>query len=141
LNLYAESSAVLSWIFGDPLAEEIFRALQSAQAVVASELTLAECDRVLVRRAQVGDIPEARIAERSAELRRTARHWILFPIDSEILNRVRLPFPAEPLRTLDAIHLATALSAQLDLPDLAILSLDNRVRRSAEQLGFRVYPA
>jgi predicted nucleic acid-binding protein len=53
---------------------------------------------------------------------------------------VRRPFPEEPIRTLDAIHLATALLAKSLVPDLALLSLDERVRRSATQLGLTVLP-
>jgi predicted nucleic acid-binding protein len=42
---------------------------------------------------------------------------------------------------LDAIHLATALQARAALPDLALLSLDRRIRTCGEQLGFQVLPA
>ena len=64
-----------------------------------------------------------------------------FDLDPEVLDRVRRPFPAEPIRTLDAIHLSTALSARSLVSDLAMLSLDDRVRRSAAQLGLTVLPA
>ena len=45
-----------------------------------------------------------------------------------------------PIRTLDAIHLATAVLARSLVPDLAVLSLDERIRGSAEQMGFQVLP-
>jgi hypothetical protein len=44
------------------------------------------------------------------------------------------------LRTLDALHLASALAARAAVPGLAMLSLDGRVRRSATELGFDVVP-
>src|SRR5215471_17378338 len=47
------------------------------------------------------------------------------PIDQEILERVSHPFPEEPVRTLDAIHLATALLVGRTVADLALLSLDD----------------
>jgi hypothetical protein len=38
------------------------------------------------------------------------------------------------------MHLATALLARSLVVDLAILSLDERVRHSAEEMGFLVLP-
>ena len=51
------------------------------------------------------------------------------------------PFPGEPIRALDAIHLATALVIRDIYPDLRVLSLDQRVRQNAVALGFEVVPA
>ena len=53
----------------------------------------------------------------------------------------RGPFPGEPIRALDAIHLATALVIRDIYPDLRVLSLDQRVRQNAAALGFEVVPA
>ncbi len=85
-------------------------------------------------------LPEAVAAERRAVLVHTADHWVTLDIDAEVMDRARRPFPVEPIRTLDAIHLATAVLARSLVPDVAVLSLDGRVRRSAEQMGFRVLP-
>jgi len=73
-------------------------------------------------------------------LARVARHWRLMPISREIVNRARQPFPGEPIRSLDAIHLASALLAAGALPDVALLSLDRRVRATGARLGLRVLP-
>ena len=69
-----------------------------------------------------------------------AAHWHVLRISPEIVDRARQPFPGEPIRTLDAIHLASALVARGALPGLALLSLDDRIRRAAGQLGLRVRP-
>jgi predicted nucleic acid-binding protein len=114
--------------------------LGDAELVLASGLTLIECERVLIRAVATNLLTEAAAAERRAVLARTAEHWVVFDLDAEVMERARRPFPAEPVRTLDAIHLATALLARSLVPDLALLSLDERVRRSAEQLGFRLLP-
>jgi hypothetical protein len=50
------------------------------------------------------------------------------------------PFPIEPLRTLDALHLATALSARLPQERVGFLCLDNKLRDNAAALGFDVAP-
>jgi hypothetical protein len=54
------------------------------------------------------------------------------------LDRAARPFPAEPVRTLDAIHLATALEFQDALGTLTMLSLDARIRENAAALGMGI---
>lgn len=85
-------------------------------------------------------MPEAVASGRRAVLAGTVDHWVVFDLDPEIVERARRPFPGEPIRTLDAIHLATASLAQSLVPELSVLSLDDRVRSSARQMGFRVLP-
>jgi predicted nucleic acid-binding protein len=109
--------------------------------VLASCITLVECDRVLIRAVGLGLLSEAAAAERRAVLAGAAEHWVILDLDATIVDRARRPFPAEPLRTLDALHLATALTARALVPELSVLTLDERVRRSAEQMGLRVLPA
>jgi predicted nucleic acid-binding protein len=116
-------------------------ALDRARAVIASELTVAECGRSFVRAVAAGRLGASDAEARREHLMRTAATWVLLAVDAEVLARAGEPFPAEPIRTLDAIHLATALAARTALPDLAILSLDRRVRTCAVQLGFPVLPA
>lgn len=50
------------------------------------------------------------------------------------------PFPVEPIRALDAIHLASAIVARDVWRDLAVLSLDERVRVNAVRFGLPVLP-
>lgn len=141
MNLYAESSAVLAWLFGEPAGSRVREILATAETVIASDLTLIECDRVLIRAVTVGHVAEADAAERRAHLSASAARWHVLRIGPEIVDRARQPFPAEPLRTLDAIHLASALAARSAIPGLEILSLDDRIRNSARRLGFRLQPA
>ncbi|MHB8415974.1 MAG: PIN domain-containing protein, partial [Acidiferrobacteraceae bacterium] len=58
----------------------------------------------------------------------------------EIVDRARQPFPGEPIRTLDAIHLASTLMARSAIRGLSLLSLDDRVRSAAGKLGIEVWP-
>jgi predicted nucleic acid-binding protein len=108
--------------------------------VLASSITLIECERVLIRAVATNIIPEMVAAERRAVLARTADHWVVLDLDAEVAERARRPFPAEPIRTLDAIHLATAVLARSLVDELAVLSLDERIRHSADQMGFQVLP-
>jgi predicted nucleic acid-binding protein len=121
-------------------ASEISERLSVAELVLASCITLIECERVLIRAVAVDLLPEAVAAERRAVLARAAEHWIIFDLAAEVVERACRPFPAEPIRSLDAIHLATAVLARSVVPELVLLSLDERIRRSAAQMGFRVVP-
>lgn len=140
-SLYVESSAVLSWLFGEPSGEAVRAVLEGADLVVTSDLTLVECDRTIHRAQVTGGITEAQAADRRSRLTVAAVSWNLLRLDAEVIQRARRPFPAEPIRTLDALHVASALMARAAVPDLALLSLDDRVRASGRGLGLEVLPA
>jgi len=140
VNVYAESSAVLAWLLGEGAGRRVREVLRRAELVMASDLALLECDRVLIRAVTLREIDEATAADRRAHLNAAAAHWHLWRVSSDIVERARLPFPGEPVRTLDAIHLASALAVRSAVPRIELLSLDNRIRRAGEQLGFRLQP-
>jgi predicted nucleic acid-binding protein len=141
VKIYAESSAVLAWLFGEEAASRVRDVLSRADLVMASDLTLVECDRVLIRAVALGEIDEATATDRRAHLNNAAAHWHVLRLSTEIMERARRPFPAEPIRTLDAVHLASALEARTGVGGLDLLSLDDRVRRAGALLGFRLQPA
>jgi predicted nucleic acid-binding protein len=140
VNLYAESSAVLAWLLDEPTAPDIRRLLNEAEIIVASDLTLIECDRLLLRTVALKEMTEAEAADRRAHLAAAAAHWQILRIAAEIVERARQPFPGEPIRTLDAIHLASLLTGRSAIRGLALLSLDERVRQAAKGLGVEVIP-
>jgi predicted nucleic acid-binding protein len=107
---------------------------------MSSDLTLLECDRVLIRAVTLEEIPEAAAADRRAQLNAAAAHWQVLRISAEIVDRARHRFPAEPTRTLDALHLASALAARSAIVGIDLLSLDDRIRKAGAQLGFRLQP-
>jgi predicted nucleic acid-binding protein len=140
VNVYAESSAVLAWLLGEETGRSVREVLQHTELVMASDLTLVECDRVLIRAITTGEIDEAAAADCRAHLNAAASHWHLWRVSADIVERARRPFPAEPIRTLDAIHLATALAVRSAVPGVELLTLDDRIRRAAKQLGFQAQP-
>ena len=140
MNLYAESSAVLGWLMDESSAPDVRRSLAAAEVIVASDLTLIECDRVILRAAALGELTEAEAADRRAHLTTAASHWQILRMAPEIVERARQPFPGEPIRTLDAIHLASALVARTAIVGLILLSLDDRVRKAGKKLGLGVIP-
>jgi predicted nucleic acid-binding protein len=141
LNIYVESSAALSWILEEPRAEEVRQILAESQLVLSSFLTLVECDRSLICAHTLGRVLEEEVVDRRRLLAAAAEQWHLLRLDDEILERSRLPFPREPIRTLDALHLASALACRSVVRKLALLTLDDRLRANGRALGFDLLPA
>ena len=131
---------MLAWLLGEADGDSVQSSFSAAELVIASDLTLVECDRVLHRAILTGDLLEAESAERRATLRRATVHWILFGLEAEVIERARRPFPVEPIRSLDALHLSTALLVRSLVPDLRLLTLDRRVRDNGVALGFEILP-
>lgn len=106
------------------------------RALLAGDLTLIESARVLLRAVAPGELTETEAADRHAHLMTATAHRHVLRISREIGDRARQPFPGE----LDVIHLASALIARATLPGLALLSLNERIRRASAALGLRVRP-
>lgn len=141
MNLYADSSAVLAWLFREQPAPLLKKILVDADLVVASDLTLVECDRALIQAEASGRLSQDEASQRRALFEATSAGWMLLRIEGEVLERARRRFPHEPIRTLDSLHLASALTARSSVSELALLSLDTRVRQNGAALGFDVLPA
>ena len=133
---YIESSAlVAAFIEGDAAAQ---RAIRNPGRHVTSALTIAETHRAVIR---------ARVDRRlSADSERAlvrglqtfARRCALIAVTDTILLRAGRPFPIEPVRTLDAIHLAT-LESLGEVPQLVtVVTRDVRVAENAQAFGYAV---
>jgi len=138
--LYAESSAVLTWVLSQERESEVESALAGAELIISSDLTMLECERVLVRGRALGELSGGELTRRQVMLRTAAQHWMLLSFDPPVIERAQRPFPNEPIRTLDALHLSFALEAGQMIPDVRILSLDRRIRKAARDLGMEIYP-
>ena len=139
--LYAESSAVLTWVLSQEREDEIQSALAGAELIISSDLTMLECERVLVRGNAVGDLSDAELTRRQMMLHTAGQHWMLLGFDPSVIERAQRPFPGEPIRTLDALHLAFALEARRLVGDVRVLSMDTRIRKTVRNLGVEVLPA
>jgi predicted nucleic acid-binding protein len=131
---YIESSALVA-----ALLEHDADALKSLRARgrrITSALTLAEVARAIVR-ARVGErlTPDAERAAVRA-LRRFERRCYVAAVTDDVLARVRRPFPVEPVRTLDAVHLAAVESLGEPPQLISVVARDDRVRENAKALGY-----
>ena len=133
--LYLETSALVHWLLGQSRAAEVRRAVDRAEVVLTSMLTIAEVERVLIRAETQKAIRGGDGRRLRGLLNRAQASWMRMAVSTEVLVRASRPFPVEPVRTLDAIHLATALEFASSYPDLRVLSFDRRVEENAEALG------
>jgi predicted nucleic acid-binding protein len=134
--LYLDSSAAVRAIEGD---DKTLNTIAQANGLVASRLTELEVQRVLFRFEVTGELEEHalnRLRHRASELLQQVE---LYGLD-ENLGRALERFPIEPVRTLDAIHLATLARLGRTLPKLAMFTYDARMHANAKKMGFKAFP-
>ena len=139
--VYAESSAVVAWLLEEPRAADVSAALDEAERIVTSTLTRAECARAVVRGVSLGRLTKRKAGELLQALADTEASWYRLDLSDRVLAGASVPFPVEPVRTLDAIHLASADIARATFGDVGVLSFDDRVRANAAALGMTVLPS
>ena len=138
--MYVETSAVVAWLLDEERGETARVQLAAADVIFTSDLTLIECDRAFRRAVATGRVTASESLQLHEMLDTASAHWTLLGMDADIVHRSRRSFPREPIRALDAIHLATGLAVRNLAPDVVVLSLDDRIRDNAVSLGFEVVP-
>lgn len=131
-----ESSALVAAVLEDDTAAKASIRAQGQR--VTSALTVAETSRAVIRARLSGRITAQQERAAMLTLQKFTRRCHIVSVTEAILAKVGRPFPVEPIRTLDAIHLATA-EALGDPPALVtIVTRDLRVRDNANALGHPV---
>lgn len=131
---YVETSALLAALLEQDTAAQ--RVLRAAGRRVTSALTLAEASRAVVRARVAGRLTPLQERRAVRGLRTFAARCDVVAVTDAVLARAGRPFPVEPVRTPDAIHLAT-MELLGEPPQLiAILTRDVRVRDNAHAMGY-----
>lgn len=138
-TLYLESSAILSWLFDESKAQITISAINSAKQVATSALSLLESFRAITRAKHAGIINEATAQRLRGLLESASMEWYVLEITKEIRLRAAASFPIEPIRSLDAIHLASALELIKIFPRLQVLSFDQRINNNLIPLGLNSF--
>ena len=125
--IYVDTSVVLAHVFAEDRAP---RAALWREPLVSSRLLEYEVfTRVHARRAGVAGVEAAR---------ETLARIALLDLSRELVARVVEPFPA-PVRTLDALHLASMQFLSDQGVELRLASYDERMRAAAKALGFGLF--
>jgi predicted nucleic acid-binding protein len=122
---YLDSSAIVKLVVTEPESAALRRYLSRRRPLVSSALAKAEVGRALL---PLGEQAVRRGQEALARLE-------LMRINERILANAGQLLPAE-LRTLDAIHVASALELRADLT--RIVTYDERMHAAAEAAGCSV---
>lgn len=133
---YIETSALLAAGLEHDAGAQ--RAVRGEGERFVSVLTLAEARRALVVRAGRGQLSTDDYRTALRWLRRFERRCRIVEISPWILARVGRAFPVEPVRTLDAIHLATVESLEDDPSEVAVVTRDHRIAENARAMGYLV---
>jgi predicted nucleic acid-binding protein len=133
---YIESSALVAALLERDMAARA--SIQAQARRVTSALTLAEAARAIVRGRAAGRLSEANARAATRGLHVFARRCDLVGVTEAILARVGRPFPVEPIRMRDAVHLATAEELAEPPALVTIVTRDARVRDNARALGYAI---
>jgi predicted nucleic acid-binding protein len=125
--VYLDSSALVKLVVAEPESMALIERLRTWPERVSSALALTELPRAL-ERAAAGPAAHRRSREVMGRV-------ALVDVDRRILAAAAAVAP-RTLRTLDAIHLATALTVREDLE--AIVTYDRRLRAAAERVRIDV---
>jgi predicted nucleic acid-binding protein len=136
VSVYLDSSVVLRVVLNAPEQLIEWRRFHSP---VASALLEVECYRTLARVRASSPTPEE-VDRRSLEIARILSAVHLIDLTPAILYRAAQSFPVV-LKTLDALHLATAMAWREQNGDLGFATHDLQLARAARETGFNVLGA
>jgi predicted nucleic acid-binding protein len=133
VTLYLDTSIVLRILFGQRPA---LAGWGNWQEAYSSELLRIEARRTIDRLRLAGALDDVGVADASTELARIERSVGIVRLGRHVLNRAAQPM-ATAVRTLDALHLASALALrERRTDDLLFATHDARQALAARALGF-----
>lgn len=127
MRLYVDSNIIIEGVCagvnGNDLVEHAFTYQERGESLISSVLTAVEIDRVLWRHGTVDNLVTP-IMLRGIDL---------LSITPQVVDVAR-GIPAQFLKTLDALHLATAIVSRCD----AVITLDRQFARACQEVGLTV---
>lgn len=134
MTAYVDSSVLLRVIFGEVGRLATWSEIQTR---VSSRLVRLECLRTIDRARLRSALDDTEVARRRGALFEQLEGFNLLPLEEPVFERAEDPFPTT-LGSLDAIHLATALSLRSGLPHLCFATHDGELALAARAMGFQV---
>jgi predicted nucleic acid-binding protein len=129
--LYLDTSIALRTTLEQGTTPDIEHRIAAAAVLVTSRLALVESARALLRVRVQGGVPEDRLADARRELDALWNRCELWELSPAVCDLASLLAPDKPLRTLDALHLATFLLARRRIDGLELLTADRRLEDAA----------
>jgi hypothetical protein len=133
---YFDTSALIKRYVDEKGRREVLQLLRRHQCV-ASQLLSVELRSALRRRVADGSVDARRVPEILKRFAADREFWALIEVTSEVLQAAERLVAAHPLRTLDAIHVASAelFADRLASSELTFVSADARQTAVAAAIG------
>jgi predicted nucleic acid-binding protein len=134
VTLYVDSSILLRVVLGE---RGQLKEWHRSRRWISSQLIRTECLRTIDRARVQLALADSDVAARRAAVLEYLRAFDLVRLDGRVLDRAADPFPTS-LGTLDALHLASAVLARANAPELVFGTHDRELALAARAVGFPV---
>ena len=132
--LYLDTSAVLRATLEAGTTPEVEALITSSRILVTSRLSLVESARSLIRARQIRRASEKDLADVQSELDSLWSRCEIWELTESVCELASHVAPGRALRALDALHLATFLTARRRIEGLELLTVDNQLKEAAETI-------
>jgi uncharacterized protein len=136
---YFDTSALVKRYVDEPGRREVLRLLRLHECVTSALLPV-ELRSALRRRTIEGNVDEKRTSEVLKRCAVDRAYWAFVEVSTDVLTSAEQLVSAHPLRTLDALHVASAqlFAARIDAPDMLFVTADARQATATASLGMTV---
>jgi predicted nucleic acid-binding protein len=133
---YFDTSALVKRYVDEPGRREALQLLRQNECVSSAVLPV-ELRSGLRRRVSEGSLDAARLPAILKHVASDRPYWTLVEVGTDVLAGAETLVAAHPIRTLDAIHVASAqlFAARISMPGLTFVSADKRQTETAVAVG------
>lgn len=137
---YFDTSALVKRYVNEGGRREVLRLLQRYEVVTSAILTV-ELRSAFRRRLVEGTLNEKQVSQILTRVATEREFWALIDVSSSVVASAEMLVAAQPLRTLDAIHVASAqlFAARTGTPRFVFVSADARQATAASNAGLTAW--
>jgi predicted nucleic acid-binding protein len=136
---YFDTSALVKRYIEEAGRRDVLRLLRRYDVVTSVILPL-ELRSALRRRTSDGTLDGERVPEILKRVATDRAYWTLVEAATDVLAAAEMLVATHPVRTLDAVHIASAqiFQGRLSIPELLFVSADQRQANAASAAGMAV---
>ena len=133
---YFDTSALVKRYIDEPGRREVQQLVRRHDCVTSAILSV-ELRSALRRRVAERTLDSSRVSEILKRVAADRAYWTVVEVGTEVLSGAEALVSVHPLRTLDAIHVASAqlFANRLSISDLMFVSADKRQIDAASAIG------
>ncbi len=131
---YFDTSSLIKFVIKEIGSEENLNIWNLSDEKVCSQLTRTEMHSALTRKVREGSVSASAVRGRLVEIDKLFSDMVLVDITSDVIDASCELVKTLPLKSADAIHLATALMVRADL----FSSSDKKLCIAASESGIAV---